>query len=170
MIFLETFWTDSFLYIWMMFWSTENSRNTKLMSMHLLESESYVKAWNCEFHLPSVSFLGYILVGGQVKAGPAKAQAVKEWPTPTSRKHIQRFLGFANFYRWFIRNYSPVASPLTCLTSTNVPLCLFFLSPHPCTEKLWCGRLLAVKPPWRSGETCWRQWSNHSPYGLLTRT
>lgn len=121
MIFLETFWTDSFLYIWMMFWSTENSRNTKLMSMHLLESESYVKAWNCEFHLPSVSFLGYILVGGQVKAGPAKAQVVKEWPTPTSRKHIQRFLGFANFYRWFIRNYSPVASPLTCLTSTNVP-------------------------------------------------
>lgn len=85
-------------------------------------------------------------------------------------EHIQRFLGFANFYRWFIRNYSPVASPLTCLTSTNVPLCLFFSSPHPCTEKLWCGRLLAVKPPWRSGETCWRQWSNHSPYGLLTRT
>ena len=69
----------------------------------------------------SVSFLGFIVEKGQIKTDPAKVKAVAEWPTPTSRKQLQRFLGFANFYRRFIRNYSRVATPLTQLTSVKVP-------------------------------------------------
>ncbi len=42
-------------------------------------------------------------------------------PTPDSRKALQRFLGFANFYRWFIRNFSQLAAPLNALTSTKTP-------------------------------------------------
>ncbi|KAK3554920.1 hypothetical protein QTP86_000948 [Hemibagrus guttatus] len=44
-----------------------------------------------------------------------KVQAVTEWPAPNSVRELQRFLGFANFYRRFIRNYSSVAGPLTSL-------------------------------------------------------
>ncbi|KAK3566613.1 hypothetical protein QTP86_001494 [Hemibagrus guttatus] len=44
-----------------------------------------------------------------------KVQAVTEWPSPTTVKELQHFLGFANFYRRFIRNYSSVAGPLTSL-------------------------------------------------------
>ncbi|KAK3571511.1 hypothetical protein QTP86_012860 [Hemibagrus guttatus] len=44
-----------------------------------------------------------------------KFQAVTEWPAPNSVRELQRFLGFANFYRRFIRNYSSVAGPLTSL-------------------------------------------------------
>lgn len=44
-----------------------------------------------------------------------------EWPTPTSRKQLQRFLGFTKFYRRIIRDYSQVAAPLTRLTSTAQP-------------------------------------------------
>ena len=51
---------------------------------------------------------------------PAKVKAVVEWPTPQSRKDLQRFLGFANFYRRFIRNYSVVAASMTSLTSSSV--------------------------------------------------
>ncbi|XP_061786097.1 uncharacterized protein [Nerophis lumbriciformis] len=58
---------------------------------------------------------------GQLRAGPAKIKSVVDWPTPTTRKHLQRFLGFANFYRRFIRNFSQVAEPLTKLTSTKIP-------------------------------------------------
>lgn len=36
-------------------------------------------------------------------------------------QQLQRFLGFANFYRIFIRNYSSVAAPLTKLTSSKTP-------------------------------------------------
>lgn len=44
-----------------------------------------------------------------------KVRAVLEWPQPTTLKELQRFLGFANFYRRFIRNFSSVANPLTSL-------------------------------------------------------
>lgn len=54
-----------------------------------------------------------------MKTDPAKIRAVQEWPTPTTRKQLQRFLGFANFYRRFIRNYSQVATSLTTLTSVK---------------------------------------------------
>ena len=50
---------------------------------------------------------------------PAKVSAVAEWPSPPTRKRLQQFLGFANFYRRFIRGYSQVAAPLTALTSTK---------------------------------------------------
>lgn len=89
------------------------------MLQRLLENRFYVKAEKCEFHAPSVTFLGYVLAGGQVKTDPAKIRAVQEWPTPTTRKQLQCFLGFANFYRRFIRNYSQVATPLTTLTSVK---------------------------------------------------
>lgn len=52
---------------------------------------------------------------------PEKLTAVREWPALSSRKEVQRFLGFANFYRKFIRNFSRVAAPLTALTSTAHP-------------------------------------------------
>lgn len=44
-----------------------------------------------------------------------KVQAVTEWAQPTTVKELQRFLGFANFTRRFIRNYSTIVSPLTSL-------------------------------------------------------
>ncbi len=50
---------------------------------------------------------------------PDKVKAVVSWPTPDSRKALQRFLGFANFYCRFIRNFSQLAAPLTALTSTK---------------------------------------------------
>ena len=81
----------------------------------------FVKGEKCEFHVSSVAFLGYILECGQVRTDPAKVQAVTEWPRPNSRKQLQRFLGFSNFYRRFIRNYSQVVAPLTMLTSASVP-------------------------------------------------
>ena len=38
-----------------------------------------------------------------------KVKAVKEWKTPTMIKEIESFLGFANFYKQFIRNLSHIA-------------------------------------------------------------
>ncbi len=63
------------------------------------------------------SFLGYIVSSEGVRMDPEKVKAVVEWPSPDSRKALQRFLGFANFYRRFIRNFSQLAAPLTALTS-----------------------------------------------------
>jgi hypothetical protein len=45
-----------------------------------------------------------------------KIAAIRDWPTPRKIKEVQSFLGFANFYRRFIFNYSDLAVPLNALT------------------------------------------------------
>ncbi|XP_057694140.1 uncharacterized protein LOC130917073 [Corythoichthys intestinalis] len=87
----------------------------------LLENSLFVKAEKCEFHVRSVSFLGQIVAEESLQMDPTKVTAVTSWPVPENRKKLQQFLGFANFYRRFIRNYSTVASPFTALPSTKVP-------------------------------------------------
>lgn len=99
----------------------EHVQHVRLVLRRLLENRLFVKAEKCEFHVTSVSFLGFVVEKGQLKADPAKVQAVAEWPSPSTRKQLQRFLGFANFYRRFIRNYSQVSGPLTQLTSSKTP-------------------------------------------------
>ena len=100
---------------------SEHTRHVQLVLRRLLENSLYVKAEKCEFHVPSISFLGYIVTEGNIQMDPAKITAVTSWPVPENRKKLQQFLGFANFYRKFIRNYSTVAAPLTALTSIKHP-------------------------------------------------
>ncbi|CAJ0935773.1 unnamed protein product, partial [Ranitomeya imitator] len=53
---------------------------------------------------------------------PVKVQAIHDWTQPTSLKSLQKFLGFANFYRRFICNFSSIAKPLTDLTKKGADL------------------------------------------------
>jgi hypothetical protein len=52
---------------------------------------------------------------------PAKTASIRDWIMPTSLSKLRSFLGFANFYRHFIPNYSILALPLTSLTSPSKP-------------------------------------------------
>ncbi|KAL2096038.1 hypothetical protein ACEWY4_008186 [Coilia grayii] len=101
----------------------EHKQHVRLVLRRLLENSLFVKAEKCEFHAKTVAFLGYIVAEGAIQMDPAKVSAVASWPIPATRKQLQQFLGFANFYRRFIRNYSAVAAPLTALTSTKRPFC-----------------------------------------------
>lgn len=96
----------------------EHRQHVRLVLERLLQNCLFVKAEKCDFHVDTTSFLGYIIVPGEISMDPIKVEAVKEWPQPQTRKQLQRFLGFAHFYHWFIRNYSKIAAPLTALTST----------------------------------------------------
>ncbi|KAF7640631.1 hypothetical protein LDENG_00028590, partial [Lucifuga dentata] len=79
----------------------------------LLENSLYCKAEKCEFHVSSVSFLGFVVAEGSIQMDPEKVSAVTTWPVSGSRKQLQRFLGFANFYQRFVRGFSSIAAPLT---------------------------------------------------------
>jgi hypothetical protein len=52
---------------------------------------------------------------------PAKVKVIQDWPEQQKVKDIQSFLGFANFYRQYIHNYSDIVVPLTRLTWKNIP-------------------------------------------------
>jgi len=43
-------------------------------------------------------------------------QTISNWPTPTSVKEVQQFLGLASYYRCFVRNFAAIAKPLYKLT------------------------------------------------------
>ena len=69
-----------------------------------------------EFHVHETIFLGYIGNGSQVPMDQARLKTMSKWPVPTKKKEVQAFLGFANYYRRFIENYSSKARPLIDLT------------------------------------------------------
>ena len=52
---------------------------------------------------------------------PEKVKSIQDWPEPWKVKDMQSFLGFTNFYRCFIDNYSGIVTPLTCLTHKGIP-------------------------------------------------
>ncbi|SOV02161.1 uncharacterized protein UDID_18978 [Ustilago sp. UG-2017a] len=81
----------------------------------LRSNRLFAKLSKCEFHTKTVEFLGYIIKPTGIEMDPGKVQTVKEWPMPASIHDIQRFLGFANFYRRFIAHFARIAKPLTSL-------------------------------------------------------
>jgi hypothetical protein len=73
----------------------------------------YCKSSKCTFSTKSVEFLGYIVTPEGVVMDPERVKTIQEWPEPEGYRDIQVFLGFANFYRRFIHNYSAIVRPLT---------------------------------------------------------
>ena len=81
----------------------------------------YAKAEKCKFHSDSMEYLGYVLSPSGLTMSDTKVKTIQEWSEPKKVKNIQLFLGFANFYRCFIFNYSDIVIPLTCLTRKDTP-------------------------------------------------
>ena len=99
----------------------EELRNNTLEVLEILqEHKLYVKDSKCYWEVEEVPILGYIVNQGKVRTEPSKVKAVSTWEVPTNKKEVQQFLGFMNFYRRFIQNYSNIAKPLHKLTG-NLP-------------------------------------------------
>ena len=81
----------------------------------------FAKLEKCKFHLDSIEYLGYCLSPEGLTMSLDKIQTILDWPEPRKVKDIQSFLGFANFYRRFIFNYSDIVVPLTRLTRKDAP-------------------------------------------------
>ena len=64
----------------------------------------------------SVEFLGQQIYAGGMTPTKAKLKAVRDWAIPQNVRDIRSFLGFANYYRRFVRNFTEIADPLTSLT------------------------------------------------------
>jgi len=95
--------------------------HVKEVLKRLQKARLYAKAEKCEFHSDSVEYLGYVLSPSGLNMSNAKVKTIQEWPEPKKVKDIQSFLGFANFYRRFIFNYSDIVIPLTHLTRKDTP-------------------------------------------------
>ena len=76
----------------------------------------HLKPEKYEFYRQEVKYLGLIVGTDGIKMDPAKVTTVVDWPILQNLVDVQSFLGFANFYRRFIQDYSNIVRPLTKLT------------------------------------------------------
>ena len=86
----------------------------------LSEAKLKLKPSKCHLLETEVLFLGHIVGQTGVKPNPQLIKSVMDWKAPTSTKQVQQFLGLANYYRRFIKNFSDIAAPLSHLTKKDV--------------------------------------------------
>ncbi|XDV29403.1 hypothetical protein PO909_032537 [Leuciscus waleckii] len=93
----------------------EHHHHVAEVLQRLREHHLFLKSEKCSFHQPIVQFLGYNISEHSIQMDEGKVNVVRNWPTPTTIKELQRFLLFFKFYRRVIHNYSSITSPLTNL-------------------------------------------------------
>ncbi|RFU29059.1 hypothetical protein B7463_g7277, partial [Scytalidium lignicola] len=97
----------------------EHKEHVKLVLQALWEAGLRCKPVKCEFYKEQVQFLGHRISGERIETLDDKIQSIKEWETPKTVKQLQSFLGLANYYRRFVKDYSKISAPLTELTKKD---------------------------------------------------
>ncbi|MBW0565727.1 hypothetical protein O181_105442, partial [Austropuccinia psidii MF-1] len=101
--------------------SEEHFKHVASVLQRLRDNNLFAKASKCVFRASSGEYLGYIVSSEGLKMDSSKAQQILNWPHPKNIKALQSFLGFANFYCFFIENYSKKISALTSLLKKDTP-------------------------------------------------
>ena len=78
-----------------------------------------LKPSKSEFHVQRTKFVGCVVSPDGIEVDPDKIDKVQDWPIPKCTRDVQSFIGFANYYRQFIRGFSGIAAPLTTLMSSK---------------------------------------------------
>src|ERR1051325_7910540 len=96
-----------------------HTEDVKKVLQRLKDHNLFLKWSKCSFYVTKVTFIGIVISPDGISMEEEKIKAVKEWPIPKTIKQVQAFLGFANFYRRFLWNFSKMAKPLTSLTQKD---------------------------------------------------
>ena len=86
----------------------------------LSEATLTVNLTKSEFRHANLTFLGHMVGQGQVKPVEAKVEAILDFPVPSGKRQLMRFLGMAGYYRKFCNNFSVIAEPLTNVLGKRV--------------------------------------------------
>ena len=123
-------------------WS-EHMHTLGLICGRLGEANLTLNLSKCEFGRATVTYLGKEVGQGLVRAIDAKVKAIINYPVPTSRRSLRRFLGMSSYYRAFCKNFADVVAPLTSLTSTKVP----YVWSSACNHAFQCCKALLCSTP-----------------------
>ena len=99
--------------------------------LHLLHLEAVIgalrkagltaNAKKCRLGLSETEYLGFTIGRGCVKPQAKKVERIREWPRPTTKKHLKSWLGLLSYYMKFISHYATLAAPLYSMTRNNMP-------------------------------------------------
>ena len=109
------------LYFWMTFiiyskTIKDHVRHLGLILEKLRQHQLYAKASKCLIATNEIEFLGQMITAKGMCPVEEKLRAVKEWHEPKNVKDVRSFLGFANYYRRYVRNFAEIPNALAELT------------------------------------------------------
>ena len=81
----------------------------------LEENDLYVKPEKCAWKVQKVNFLGVVMGQGKIEMEEDKVVGVLNWPIPKTVRDVRKFLGLANYYRRFVKDFAKLARPLNNL-------------------------------------------------------
>ena len=73
----------------------------------------------CHFAKSKVKYVGHVVSGKGIEAESDKIDKIRNWPCPRNVDTLRKFLGFAGYYRRFIKDFSKIARPLNQLQSPS---------------------------------------------------
>jgi len=85
----------------------------------LAKHKLFLRPEKCKFYWKRIEYLGLVISENKVEIDPVKVARVHDWPTPENQTDVQAFIGFVNFYRRFIQDFSTIARPLFDLTCSD---------------------------------------------------
>lgn len=103
----------AYIVIAVLVWKQDYEPHVKLVRevlKTLYQDKLFSKLSKCQFYKSELDFQGYWILAKGLKMDPGK---MKAWATLQTLLQVQRCLGFANFYHFFISNFTQVALLLT---------------------------------------------------------
>ncbi|KAA3466361.1 DNA/RNA polymerases superfamily protein [Gossypium australe] len=98
----------------------EHVEHLRMVLQTLRDKQLYAKFSKSEFWLKEVRFLGHIISGDGILVDPSKISAIFEWKPPRNVSSVSSFLGLAGYYRWFVKGFSMIATPMMRLLQKEV--------------------------------------------------
>ncbi|GBG63145.1 hypothetical protein CBR_g36914 [Chara braunii] len=111
-------WLDKFVVVYLddilVFSRTlqEHQGHLRQVLEKLREANFKINAKKCEWVKTQVLYLGHVLDGDGIRPEDSKIAAIRDWSTPRTMTEVRSFLGLANYYKKFVRNFSSIAAPL----------------------------------------------------------
>ena len=103
----------------------KEKRHDKIVEKELRrieENDLYVKPEKCIWKVREIDFLGLVMGSEGIKMQEEKVAGVLEWLRPKIIKKVQKFLGLANYYRQFIKDFARIAKLMHKLVRKNEKL------------------------------------------------
>jgi len=82
----------------------------------LKENNLYIKPEKCVWKARKIGFLGVVIGPNGIEMEKEKVDGILSWPQPKTVRDVRKFLGLANYYRRFIKDFARVARPMNVLT------------------------------------------------------